>query len=287
MIETVLVTGSRGVIGRELVKILESRDIKVIGTRRKSQAIGTSLEVELSPWSKIEIEKHQVDAIIHLAGVYITKDDPTLKQECFNVNIGLAESVAALQRTLKIPVVAVGSFFEKNPGPAWSYYSISKSASREILRSAAVESQGKLTYVYLYDSYSEDVNRGKFIDLLLKSALSGVPLDASPGNQVQDLTYVSDIAQGLFQTVKNVENQKDHFLEVQIRSGQTLTLREVSSKVREFKKDWPDVNWGIYPYRDREVFEIWDCAPNVEGWKPTMSLEKFLPIYFKGIDYDK
>jgi nucleoside-diphosphate-sugar epimerase len=287
MIETVLVTGSRGVIGRQLVKILESRDIKVIGTRRRSQAIGTSLEVELSPWSKIEIEKHKIDAIVHLAGVYITKDDPTLKQECFNVNIGLAESVAALQRTLKIPVVAVGSFFEKNPGPPWSYYSISKSASREILRSAAVESQGKLAYVYLYDSYSEDVNRGKFIDLLLKSALSEVPLDASPGNQVQDLTYVSDIARGLLQTLKNVENQEDHFLEAQIRSGQTLTLREVSSKVREFKKDWPDVNWGIYPYRDREVFEIWDCAPNVEGWKPSMSLEKFLPIYFKGIDNDK
>ena len=287
MIKTVLVTGSRGVIGRELSKILESREIKVIGTRRTSQAVGTNLEVELSPWSEIDVKEYQIDAIVHLAGVYITKDDPTLKQECFNLNIGLAESIASLQRKLKIPVVAVGSFFEKNPGPAWSYYSISKSASREILRSAALESGVKLAYVYLYDSYSEDVTRGKFIDLLLKSAISGLPLDASPGNQVQDLTYVSDIAEGLFQTLRNIENQKDNFLEAQIRSGQTLTLREVSSTVREFKKDSPDVNWGIYPYRNREVFEIWNCAPNVEGWKPTMSLEKFLPTYFQGFHYGK
>ena len=279
MSKTILVTGSRGVIGRQVAKDLTSLGHKVIGTRRPSQAESDQNEIVFQEWTELEVNRLQLDAVIHLAGIYRTSLDLDTKRECFEVNLGLTESIAALQAKTKVPVIAAGSFFEKAPGSPWSYYSISKAAGREILRISAEEANSKSAYLYLYDSYSQDQSRGKFLDLLLNSAKTSVGLKASQGDQVQDLTHVSDISSAFICALQGLTFQDNPFTEFQIRSREVVSLKELAEKVSTHLGKLPEIDWGFYPYRAREVFNIWDCAPDLIGWTPQNTLDSFLSGY--------
>ena len=115
-LRTILVTGSRGVVGKILSERLSKAGYRVIGTRRESQAEQNSIdEVVIHPWQEIQMRGHKVDAIVHLAGKYITKDDLANQKETFDSVVGLGAAVADLVERHGVPIVAAGSFFEKSP----------------------------------------------------------------------------------------------------------------------------------------------------------------------------
>jgi nucleoside-diphosphate-sugar epimerase len=73
MTKTILVTGSRGVIGTQLCQKLREQGHEVIGTRRPDQATSAEKEITISPWENLSAKNLKLDLIIHLAGVYLTK----------------------------------------------------------------------------------------------------------------------------------------------------------------------------------------------------------------------
>ena len=282
MTKSILVTGSRGIIGTQLCKSLRDRGHIVIGTRRPNQNPTQDTEITIEPWINLPLDGIQIDLVVHLAGAYITKHEPALIEECFNANVGLAATVANFQSIKRVPVVALGSFFEKAPAELqpWTYYAVSKIASFNLLKEASAISKSKLIYLYLYDTYSADRSRGKFIDLLVDAIINRTNLDASAGNQVQDLTHIGDVSQAITQAVESVGSLENGVHEYQIRSREVITLQGLAAKANSASKNPININWGKYPYRNREVFELWDSAPDFPNWEPKNDLSSYFSSVF-------
>jgi CDP-3, 6-dideoxy-D-glycero-L-glycero-4-hexulose-4-reductase len=277
MSKTILVTGSRGVIGTNLCKILRGQGHRVIGTRRPTQEMGIEEEITITPWEKLPSEEFKYDLVIHLAGVYLTKYEVRTIEACFDTNAGLAASVASLQMETKVPVIALGSFFERAPNgmQPWTFYAASKKSSHELLKESTQISESKLVYLYIYDTYGSKTSRGKFIDLLVDSINSRQQLEASEGNQMQDLTHIDDVASAISQTVIDIEFLGNGTHEFQVRSQESVTLRKLVEIANSKLDNKIKVNWGKFPYRKKEVFELWDSAINLPNWKAQWNLEDY------------
>ena len=265
MNRTILITGSRGVIGSEVTKYFQNKGYKVIGTRRsKQQPLAGQNEIVISPWEQIDFEGEDIDCIVHIAGFYSNSLEAREIQNTLNSNVGLAFALSQYVSKFKIPVVAVGSFAEKYPGEAGlSYYATSKMAGKDLLRGATSSSKVTFDYVYLYDTYGADLRRKKFIDLLLEVKNSKQTLSASSGLQVQDLVFIEDIAVALERLVVRSSKFSDRSLEWQIRTGEVLTLKNIAKIVSEIKGFELEIIWGILPDKERDAYSLWDCAPNL------------------------
>ena len=126
--------------------------------------------------------------------------------------------------------------------------------------------------MYLYDTYSLDTSRGKFLDLLWNLRKDSPPLPTSGGNQVRDLVYIEDVVDYYLKllSLKGFEDRMCY--DWQIRTGQELTLAQVAKIIGEIKGFNLPIIWGRLPYRQRKVFKLLDCAQNLNDRAVTTSL---------------
>lgn len=267
-----LITGSRGVIGKQLSLSLIRAGYKVVGTKRPTQdMISNSTEIDIVPWVVPCIDGFEIDVIVHLAAAYQTELSCDKIQLTNESNIGIATAISELAATRKIPIVALGTFVEKYPGKnGLSYYANSKRIASGILVDFASKFNFGLDYVYIYDSYSSDTSRRKFIDLLINQNLGDTPIYASGGYQLQDLVYIGDIIEAISELIGR--NNQDKINSWQIRTGNETTLRELSELLSEVKGFDLKVRWDHFPYGNRDVFKLWDCAENL------LDLDKLIPM---------
>ena len=267
-------TGNRGVIGRQIYQRLLSNGYSVVGSRRVGQDLIKGVnDVVIAPWIPIEIEEFKPDYVLHLAGYYGTSQDFIEIQKTIDSNVGLSASIAELISRLKVPVIATGSFSEKYPGPeGLSYYAVTKIAGKNLISQVALNLKVKFDYVYLYDTYSLDTSRNKFIDLLWNLRKDSPPLPASGGAQVQDLVYIEDVVACYLKLLSPVRIQNAICNDWQIRTGKELNLLEVAEIVGKIKGFDLPVEWGRLPYRNREIFNLWECAPYLNEKSSTSSL---------------
>ena len=267
-----LITGSRGVIGKQLSLSLIRAGYKVVGTKRPTQnTIPNSTEIDIVPWVVPCIDGFEIDVIVHLAAVYQTELSCDKIQLTNESNIGIATAISDLAATRKIPIIALGTFVEKYPGKnGLSYYANSKRIASGILVDFASKFNFGLDYVYIYDSYSSDTSRNKFIDLLINQNLGDTPIYASGGYQLQDLVYIGDIIEAISELIER--NNQDKINSWQIRTGNETTLRELSELLSEVKGFDLEVQWDHFPYGNRDVFKLWDCAENL------LDLDKLIPM---------
>jgi CDP-paratose synthetase len=261
--KTILITGNRGVIGKQLSLMLVNEGYQVIGTKRPGQIrIENLAELDIEPWRVPDAHEYEIDLIIHLAAKYSTKLDISQVQLICDSNIGLTASVVELASKNRIPVIAFGTFVENYPGDnGLSYYANSRKISNGILFDYASKFNFGLDYVYMYDSYSLDTSRGKFIDSLINQGQDDSPINSSPGYQVQDLVYIEDVLKAISGLIKNDNcGEKNYW---QIRTNSETTLRSLAELVSEIKGFDLKIKWGAFPYSDRDVFRLWDCADNL------------------------
>lgn len=274
--KTVLITGSRGVIGKQLSLSLIQEGYQVVGTKRPTQSVVPDLtEISIKPWIVPSLDSYKIDVIVHLAAAYHTELSCEKIQLTNESNIGITTAISELAAINNIPVIALGTFVEKYPGKnGLSYYANSKKIANGILFDFASKFKFGLDYVYLYDSFSSDTSRGKFIDLLIKHKQVDGPIYATGGYQVQDLTYIEDVIEAVIGLIKRCNQEEVNYW--QIRTGNEITLRALSDLISEIRGFTIKVEWDHFPYSNRDVFTLWDCANNLLNFDKLIPIEKRL-----------
>lgn len=276
----IFLAGNRGVIGQVVQSKLENLGHKVYGSCRPGKTAPNS--VEISPWLPIKTE-YKFDVVIHLAGKYQNHPDMQVQHDVFDSNIGLTSSISAYCSQTATPLVFTGSFFEMAPSEMqpWSYYTLAKKYSSELIKLATDDKKFKSCKLYLYDNYGENLTRGKFVDLLLLNNESNKDkLKLSEGKQVQNLTSINDVAKAVILAALNVESQELHETIFQVKSHETLSLKEIAEAIESASNKPLNIEWGALPYRSKEVFNIWDSASDLPGWHPEFYFGDFLKDYF-------
>ena len=275
----ILLVGGGGAIGRELSKILTHEGADWFTTYRQGSKPSSSGQLELIPYQKFSQPSPPVDLIINAAGNYSLEWTSSELMKNLDSNIGVSLTIAQFVLEQKVPVVTLGTFFEKAPNcfQPWSHYTTSKIAAVNLIREAVAIAGTSHSHLYLYDNFGAGINRGKFIDRLISATEGNGVILAGDGNQVQDLTAISDVANAIISEARNILQLKNSVVsrERQIRSHRVLSLEEISNIFQEITGVNLDIRWNHLEPRRNQVFEVWDSASMLEKWVPEIALEDY------------
>jgi dTDP-4-dehydrorhamnose reductase len=226
------------------------------------------------------------DVIVNTSNYYVPSPTELEKRVMKTSILGVAETLGNWIKEHRTPVITFSTYFQFCPINLrpWSLYAHFKQTARDLVISNAQEVGSNLTDFILFDNYG-GLPRGKFIDLALSAATSGEPIKASGGRQLLNLTHIADITNALSNAILNsARSNSSEIRTFQLKSRETLSLREIVKKIDEVSRSRVNVLWGCIPYREREVFEMWDAEYEVPDYfQQNYCFSSYLEELFQGI----
>lgn len=268
-------TGATGVLARNFIRKY-AHTHNIIEAKREPK---NSSDIKINSWS-METPKTQIDLVIHFAGKYLVDESIESTKNVFDSVIGTATVVADYCGRTGTPLVALGSYFEKAPSEQkpWSYYASAKKSSHDLLILAANRHNFPLRYIYCYDTYGDDISRQKIVDILLNPLTKY--LELSEGQQKMNLTHVDDFVSAINKIIEELDADPKGTKEFQIKNERDeFTLRDIAMKVNNIRDNKIELVFGAKPYRNKEVFSIWNCAPGIPNWAPEITFDVFLETF--------
>jgi len=227
----VLVTGSKGFVGRNLCAVLRRReDVELYeyDVNNKPEDLGSTLG--------------QIDCIIHLAGVNRPKDP----KEFESGNTGsLKEICSKLQEVGRAPKIILSSSIQAeldNP------YGTSKRHAEEILQRFA-ENSGAECMVYRFKNLFGKWCRPNYNSVtatFCHNIANGLPVQISdPANEIE-LTHIDDVVEAI---TAELSLSSPGFRFAPSLPSKRISLGELAEKVKSFRKIRTSLN--LPDFRDR------------------------------------
>lgn len=214
----VLVTGSKGFVGRNLCAVLRRRE-----------------DVELYEYdlnkkqAELDVALEQVDFVIHLAGV----NRPERDEEFEAGNAGsLKEICSKLQEFGRAPKIVLSSSVQAeldNP------YGISKRRAEKALQRFA-ENTGAESVVYRFKNLFGKWCRPNYNSVtatFCHNIANDLPIQISDPAHEIDLTYIDDVVEAFIAELKSVS---PGFRFAQPLPSKRISLGELAEKIRSFRE---------------------------------------------------
>lgn len=281
----VFLTGATGFIGSQLARrlVAQGHEVTVV-VRTESkldilQAILPSIQVHVYDGSYSSLARAlgsaQPEIVIHVASLFLaqhkTEDVARLVESNLNFPAQLLEAMSQLGIKQLINTGTSWQHYLNQPCNPVNLYAATKQAF-EALLAYYVEAQGfKAITLKLFDTYGPGDTRLKLFSLLRKVARTGEILQMSPGEQLLDLVYITDVLDAYFLAIARLrEVTKVECYAVS--NSARLSLRELVRIYGEVVGRPMYVEWGGLPYRPREVLEPWTDHKVVPGWYARVAL---------------
>jgi len=289
----ILVTGATGFIGTNLTRELRKEHNLFIlgqfeGDPEKLNLPGCVMTDNI-PRLASYIKKHQIDGVIHLASLYLTVHTPEqVKDLVFsNVYFGTAVLEASSMAGCVKWFLNTGSIWQNYNAKGTVYnpvnlYAASKQAFIDMAKYYTDVFGIHFCTLKLCDTYGPNDTRRKIFKLFKDYSESGHVLKMSPGEQLIDLLYISDVITGFKRLVELLISDIELETEYVLTSGKQIPLKDLARMFVEVSGRNLNIEWGGRPYRDREVMVPWKGIP-VPGWKADVNVEKGI-LLFLGIE---
>ncbi|MGY3777188.1 polysaccharide biosynthesis C-terminal domain-containing protein [Isobaculum melis] len=213
----ILVTGSNGFLGRNLVAQLQNEGFQNIQTYNKENTID-----ELEQMTKT------CDFVFHLAGV----NRPKNEQEFFDGNADLtAQLIQLLEKNQRcVPIVLSSSIQAALENP----YGQSKRQAEDAVFAYAERNQVK-SYVFrlknLFGKWSRP-NYNSVVATFCYNISRDLPITINNPDAEIPLSYVDDVVATFVETMKNTPELEDKFAVVSV--DYTITVGELAKKITAF-----------------------------------------------------
>ena len=289
--EKIIITGATGFLGSHLLPTLIEKGYDVIilkrsfsNTWRIQNVLSQikSYDIDKTDMKKI-FDENEIGGIIHLATDYGKKNDNNIIQMS-KANIELPAQLLDSCTKYGIKFFINTHTFANNK---YSLYSATKSAFTEIARYFAANYQVKFINMRLGYMYGEKDDYTKFVPFVIKSILEDKEIRATEGEQKRDFIYVKDIVDAYLKVLDNLKNLDKKFLEFEIGTGNSISLRDFVSEIEEEVNKKANIKWGEIPYRKNEIFDSKadiKKAKNIIGWYPKYDISNGLK---KTVDWYK
>lgn len=215
----ILVTGSKGFVGKNLVAELKNRGCKEI------------YEFDIDT-DKSLLEKYTKDCefVFHLAGV----NRPQNEEEFMQGNFGFTNELLALlkKHNNKSPILITSSIQAKLDNP----YGKSKKAGEDLVFNFGKEN-GNKTLVYrlpnLFGKWCRP-NYNSVIATFCHNIANDLPIKVNDPNVELTLAYIDDVVEEFINALNFKENRKGEFCEVP--KTYTVSLGKIADLIYSFKK---------------------------------------------------
>jgi CDP-paratose synthetase len=279
----ILLTGATGFLGRHLLPGLTVDGHRVTVLKRSTSDTSV-LDLEgdrLQTWNADEhgikplFESTPVDVIVHLATDYTRVLEQGVSAS-LQANIDMPTQLlhAAAQYGCR-GFVNADTCIETR----YALYAATKKAFLEIARYYAANHDIRFVNMRLAYFYGPGDYSHRFLPLLIERVLSEEALAATGGEQRRDLIHVEDVAAAFRAVLSLWEGWTEPWIDFDIGSGQTVSLRELATRVATLAEKELRIQWGELPYARHELF---DMALNTQeacsrlNWRPRVSLDEGL-----------
>lgn len=281
----ILITGATGFLGSHLLPALIKKGYNITILKRSFSNIwriqNVISQIETYDIDKIDIKKifdeNEIGGIIHLATDYGRKNNNDII-EMSKANIELPGKLLDLGcKYGVIFFINAHTFFNSK----YMLYSAMKKSFIEIAKYFTANFRIKFINMKLEHVYGEKDEYSKFIPFVIKNILEGKKIRATKGEQKRDFIYVYDVVDAYLKVLDNLGNLNDNFIEFEIGTGNSISLRDLLIKIGEVinKKANINIKWGAFPYKKNEIFDSKaniEKAKNILGWYPNYDISNGL-----------
>ncbi|MTI86443.1 MAG: NAD(P)-dependent oxidoreductase [Balneolaceae bacterium] len=285
------ITGGTGYIGSSIAKRLIEDDHKVAILKREHSDLSYLSEIEeqisffnySGTYRSVDesVGHFKPDMALHFASYYTfdhTPDDlDTLIDS--NIRLGLYLAEALVQHQVQY-LINTGTSFEHFTNCDYrpvNLYAATKQAFQNLLEYYSDSNKISAITLKLFDTYGPRDKRGKLIELLKKSIKTKQEINLSGGEQLLDFVHIDDVVEAFLVSVRLIQSREAGFKqEYGISSDETLSLKKLVSLIEEIRGEALNVNFGVRPYREREVMVPWSDFEPLDGWKPVIGLREGL-----------
>lgn len=295
-----LVTGATGYIGASLVRRLtdESWDVHVLVRRTSSLALLEPLlssitvhvfDGDCATMDNI-VKRSNPDVVFHLASLFLSQHRPEDVEPLIRSNVLFSTQLAeAMVNNGCKRLVNTGTSWQHFEGANYcpvNLYAATKQAF-EVILDYYVESKGlMLISLALFDTYGPGDPRPKLFSLLAQTAKSQEPLAMSAGEQLLDLVHIDDVVEAFVCTGRAILDQESGRKRYGVSTGQPVRLKDLVRLYEKVAGVSLPIQWGVRPYRDREVMVPWANCERVPGWEPKVGVTEGLRSLLSGTDGD-
>jgi UDP-glucose 4-epimerase len=272
----ILVTGSTGFVGRNLVESLRMRGLEVVTL---NDYRGHSLDVR--DWQQIK-EVEEVGTVYHLAGITSIPYSFENPRETFEVNVAGTLNVLELCRLRKVEKVVFASSYlygqpqylpidEKHPLSPTNPYAVSKALAEDVCRAYHEYYGLKCAILRLFNLYGKGQSDNFLIPSILKQLASRriELLDSEPR---RDFLYITD---GVDAFIKAADYSTSDFEVFNIGAGVSYKV----SDIVDLAVRLAGVECSIVYRHERKRDEIMDTVADISKakrllqWQPQVSFE--------------
>jgi len=282
----ILITGGNGFLGSNLASRFAGSEARVIITVRKSSKLarlkkiiklGKVKTVFADPKSlkKLFVE-NRVETVIHTATNY-GRHGETLK-EIRAVNTDLPCMILEIGKALGLKYfINTDTFLPENAPEEDKYFNYVRTKKDLILKAKKILQDSAIKFINarIYHMYGPNDNPDKFFPWVIQQLLLGGPkIELSPGKQVRDFIYISDVVSAFAAILRHVEEFRsfEHF---EIGTGKALPLKTAVELMKKLSHSPTKLLWGKREYEPGEIME--SRAPVEKnrkiGWHAQVDLE--------------
>jgi len=284
-----LITGATGFVGSHLTRRLINDGWGVHIIARQNSTLNIISDVV----EKITIHRHdgttermldilnesKHKVVFHLASLFLaehqSKDiEPLIKS---NILFG-AQLVEAMVKNEAYNLVNTGTSWQHYNNEDYNpvcLYAATKQAFEDILKFYIETTPLRVITLKLFDTYGPNDPRPKLFNLLKKVAEEQKPLSMSPGEQLIDIVYIDDVIDAFIIASERLLNGKVENCEgYAVSSGKPIKLKDLVKAYENVIGKKLPIEWGVRPYRQREVMVPWNNGRLLRGWSVKVGLEE-------------
>lgn len=272
--KTVLIDGCSGFLGKNLIKILIEKKIKIILLTRdikKLKKIFPKKNIMFFDYKKRSLNnlfKENIFCYVHLATCYGKQNQ--MRKYIFSVNYHKPLKILnkLLDNNLKY-FINSDTYFSKNLKLKGSrkYYLLSK---KKLLTKALEKKKLKVINLKIFQMYGPNDRKDKFLSKVIQSLKNGGVLNLTSGNQILDFVHVHDVAMAYYLILKKIINEKKINNTYEIGTSKGITLKNALLILKKNIISKASLNFGKIPNRKGERNKVANIK-NIKliGWRPT------------------
>jgi dTDP-glucose 4,6-dehydratase len=296
-VQTILVTGSLGLIGSTLVKMLKDTNVNVITIDIRDNAIDSNI----LNYNVLQKLISNCTGVIHLAAISRViwgEDNPEL---CKKVNVeGTKNVVNACVESTKKPWLIYASsrevygqqdIFPVNEDCVFqphNQYAKSKIDAENIVTEARETGlkSAILRFSNVYGGMSDYSER--VIPAFCWNAINNQALEVNGKDSLLDFTFVDDVARGIAQVVNVLSSNNESLPAIHFTTGKTTSLFELANLIIKLTNSSSDIKLkpknSIYPSR---FYGDYSRAKSLLNWQPTNDIKSGLINYIERLKAQK
>ena len=293
-----IVTGANGFVGTWLLKELVSNGIEVLAVvKNETSNIDTikmlpNVEIVFCEMNNIQnlpekIESCNADVFFHLAwdgstGANRGNYNIQLKNVEWTLNAVNVASVLGCKRFIGAGTLAefdCNTYIPVNGSipNAISCYGTAKIAAHYMSKAECNRIGLEHVWAYISNTYGVGNRTQNFVNFASLTMLKGNKANFTPGEQLYDFVYVSDIAQGLYRLAERGKPNHAYY----IGSTKPAQLKHFIKVVRDVIDPDIPLYFGAIPFNGVSLpAETFDCSMLVEhtGYSPEISFQEGMKI---------